>query len=247
MTKDLTISKLASLANTLTGKEVALLVIDYYLRGDKEGKDYTDEVKTIVSTINYSNPNRRSEYIFYYELWRTCGFYSLDLQTNIMNLEIYSWKLEFIKQLVFESCTKYLFSRFMNMLPKYYTQEQFNELYEKCKERIFAEQLPVETVAEYEAFHALKRDKLIPEKAYYGIDDVFGDDKNLEDKFEKYIDENLNTLEDSIKRGLLKEVKVTDRIGWYHSGEDGNFAQWGKSLTQQRRVGEEGLRVVKPF
>jgi len=220
MTKDLTVFKLSTLASSLTGKEVALLVIDYYLREEKEGKDYTDEVKTIASTITYSNPSRKAEYVFYYEMWRNCGFFSLDLQTCLLNLEINTWKLETIKQLILESCSKLLFSRFVNMLPKYLTIEQYDDLYKRCKISILAEQLPLETAAEFEAFSRLKKEGLIPDNASYGIDDVFGDNKDLIDTFEKYISKTLRVLEEDLTKGLLEEVKVKDKIGWYHSGEE---------------------------
>lgn len=220
MPKDLTPSKLSSLAKTLSGKEAALLVVDYHIRGEKEKKGYSDEVKTISSTITYSDTHRRQEYIFYHDMWRNCGFYSLDLQTNVMNLEIYAWKLEAIKQVMYDNCFKYMTSRFMNMLPRYLTQEQFDELYLECREKMFAEQLPVESVAEYEAFYRLKREKLVPENAHYMIDDVFSDDKKLESTFEKYIQEAMEKLEGAIKSGELKETKVKDKTGWYHSGDD---------------------------
>lgn len=220
MAKDLTPSKLSSLAKTLSGKEAALLVIDYHIRGEKEKKDYSDEVKTISSTITYNDTHRRQEYIFYHDMWRNCGFYSLDLQTNVMNLEIYAWKLEAIKQVMYDNGFKYMLSRFMNMLPRYLTQKQFDELYLKCREKMLAEQLPVECVAQYEAFQILKKERLVPKNAHLYVDDVFSGNQKLEDTFDKYIDKAVEVLEADIKEGLLKEIKVSDKAGWYHNGDE---------------------------
>ncbi len=220
MAKDLTPSKLSSLAKTLSGKEAALLVIDYHIRGEKEKKDYSDEVKTISSTITYSDTHRRQEYIFYHDMWRNCGFYSLDLQTNVMNLEIYAWKFEAIKQVMYDNGFKYMLSRFMNMLPRYLTQEQFDELYLKCREKMLAEQLPIECVAQYEAFQILKKEKLVPENVHLWVDDVFSDNQKLEDAFDEHIDKAIKVLEADIKKGLLKEIKVSEKAGWYHNGDE---------------------------
>jgi len=220
MAKNLTAAKLSSLAKSLSGREAAFLVIDYQMRGEKEKKNYSDEVKTIVSTVSHDNVNRLQEYIFYHDLWRTCGLYSLDLQTNLMSLEIYTWKLEAIKQLVYESCFKYRTSWFMDMLPKYYTKEQHDNLYGKCKEKMLTEQIPVASVAQYEAFHRLKEEKLIQENVYYLVDDVFENNKELEKTFDKFVAATLVSLESDIKKGLLKAIKVKDKTGWYHSGED---------------------------
>ena len=220
MAKDLTPSKLSSLAKTLSGKEAALLVIDYHIRGEKEKKDYSDEVKTISSTITYSDTHRRQEYIFYHDMWRNCGFYSLDLQTSVMNLEIYAWKLEAIKQVMYDNGFKYMLARFMNMLPRYLTQKQFDELYLKCREKMLAEQLPVECVAQYEAFQTLKKERLVPENVHLGVDDVFSGNQKLEDTFDEYTDKTVKVLEADFKKGLLKEIKVRDKAGWYHNGEE---------------------------
>ncbi len=231
MVKDLTPSKLSSLAKTLTGKEAALLVCDYYTREEKEKKDYRDEIKTISSTITYNDTSRRQEYIFYHEMWRNCGFYSLDLQTSLMNLEIHAWKLEGVKQLLYDHSFKYGISRFISMLPKYCTQKQFNDLYTQCREKIFAEQLPIESIAEHEAFERLKVEKLIPERTYYGVDDVFGESEKLKITFEKYIGEARENIEAAIKEGRLEETKVREKTGWYHSGSTfiGKRAVTGKS------------------
>ena len=220
MAKDLTPSKLSSLAKTLSGKEAALLVIDYHIRGEKEKKDYSDEVKTISSTITYNNTHRRQEYIFYHDMWRNCGFYSLDLQTSVMNLEIIAWKIEAIKQVMYDNGFKYMLSRFMNMLPRYLTQEQFDELYLKCREKMLSEQLPVGSVAEYEAFNRLKKENLISENIYYCVDDVFSEDKKLEKLFDKYIENVVSKLEKAIKAGELKETEVKAKAGWYHNGDE---------------------------
>jgi len=246
MAKKLTTSKLASLAKSLTGKEAALLVIDYQLRGEKEKKDYSDEVETIVSTITYNDVDRRQEYIFYYDMWRNCGFYSLDLQTNLMNLEIYAWKLEAIKQLVYDSCFKYMFSRFMNMLPKYYTKEQHHKLYNKCRKKMLEEQLPIESTAEHEAFTKLKKEKLVSEDAYYGVDDVFEGNKELKKTFTKYIGEMQKLLESAIKEGLLMEVEVKDKTGWYHSGEDyiGSRGITGESWYDYDKKLDKGFNAM---
>lgn len=231
MARNFNTTKLAALAKSLTGKEAAFLVIDYQIRSEKEKRDYSNEIKTIVSSINYNDLHKRQEYIFYHDMWRNCGFYSMDLQTSLMHLEIYAWKLEAINQLMFDNSFKYLFSRFMNTLPKYLNQEQFNDLYLKCRDKMFAEHLPLESVAEYEAFKRLEKEGLIAEDKYYVVADIFCANEELKNIFEKYVGDIKNELEKAIKNGLLQEGKVIDKIGWYHSGDKyiGQRAITGKS------------------
>ena len=55
MARNFNTTKLAALAKSLTGKEAAFLVIDYQIRSEKEKRDYSNEIKTIVSSINYND------------------------------------------------------------------------------------------------------------------------------------------------------------------------------------------------
>ena len=51
----------------------------------------------------------------------------------------------------------------------------------------------------------------------------------------------------SWSKRMISHTGTGTRTRLLREAAAGNFAQWGKTLTQQRRVGEEGLRVVKPF
>src|SRR3970282_1591936 len=46
---------------------------------------------------------------------------------------------------------------------------------------------------------------------------------------------------------MIRHTGTETRSRLLRDAAVGNFAQWARSLTQQRRVGEEGLWVVKPF
>jgi hypothetical protein len=119
----------------------------------------------------------------------------------------------------------------MNMLPNYLTQEQFDDLYLKCKEKMLLEQLPIEAIAEHEAFTRLKNEKLIAEDVYLGIDDVFDENNKLDSTFEKYVKDEKEKLKKTIEKGVLKETKVKDKAGWYHNGGEyiGKRAVTGES------------------
>ncbi len=238
MVRDLSTSKIMALGRSLTGKEAALLIIDYEIREKDTGKSYKSEIDALVSSVKYAkDPKQTNECIFYHELWKNVGFYCLDLQTCLMDIEINTWKLTSFQMLITECAIKHELNKAVNKLPGFLTIEDFEAKYEECKKDRFEEILPLETIVEHEAFQKLKVDGLIDSNSIYGIDDVFSDNKDLEAKWFGYLDQLLAKYEDDIKCGILIEGKVTEKGGWYHSGE--------KYIDQRGITGESWYRYSK--
>lgn len=231
MVKDLSTSKIMALGKSLTGKETALLIIDYELRERAAGKSYKNEIGALTSSIKYAKDyKQRNECIFYYELWKDVGFYSLDLQTCLMDIEINAWKLVAFQMLITESAVKLEISKSVNRLPGFLTSEEFESLYEECKKDRFEEIIPLEALADHEAFQKLIEEGLIDKDACFGIHDVFSANKPLEEKWSEHRKQLLKKYELGISTTHLIEGKVTEKGGWYHAGE--------KYLEQRGITGE---------
>lgn len=221
MVRDLSVSKIMALGKSLTGKETALLIIDYELRERDTGKSYKSEIDALTSSIKYAKDyKQRNECIFYYELWKDVGFYSLDLQTCLMDIEINAWKLVAFQMLITESAIKLEISKSVNRLPGFLTSEEFESLYEECKKDRFEEIIPLEALADHEAFQILKDEGLVDKDACYGIHDVFSDNKTLEKKWSEYRSKLICEYEQSINNKELTEGRVTEKGGWYHAGDE---------------------------
>ncbi len=118
MVRDLSVSKIKAIGRSLTGKEAALLIIDYELRERDTGKSYKSEVDALVSSVKYAKDYKQTnECVFYYEMWKNVGFYCLDLQTCLMDIEINTWKLVSFQMLITESAIKHQISKSVNRFP----------------------------------------------------------------------------------------------------------------------------------
>lgn len=244
MVRDLSVSKIMALGRSLTGKEAALLIIDYDLRERDTGKSYKSEINALTSSIKYAKDyKQRNECIFYYELWKDVGFYSLDLQTCLMDIEINAWKLVAFQMLITESAIKLEISKSVNRLPGFLTSEEFESLYEECKSDRFDEIIPLEALADHEAFHKLIVEGLINKEACFGIDDVFTDNKSLEKKWNEYKNLLLKEYELGISNNELVEGKVSEKGGWYHAGEKylGQIGITGKSWYHYDKKIDKGF------
>lgn len=240
MVRDLSISKIMALGRSLTGKEAALLIIDYELRERDTGKSYKSEIDALVSSVKYARDSKQtSECIFYYEMWKNVGFYCLDLQTCLMDIEINTWKLVSFQMLITECAIKHELNKSVNRLPGFLTQEEFESKYNECKKDRFKEIIPLEVLAEHEAFHHLKADGLVENDAFYGIHDVFSDNKALETKWNEYRKQLLSEYDKAISDGILIEDQVNEKGGWYHAGE--------KYLGQRGITGESWYLYKNKF
>lgn len=231
MVRDLSVSKIMALGRSLTGKEAALLIIDYELRERDTGKSYKSEIDALVSSVKYARDSKQThECIFYYEMWKNVGFYCLDLQTCLMDIEINTWKLVSFQMLITESAIKHEISKSVNRLPGFLTNEEFEAIYNDCKNDRFEEIIPLDALADHEAFQKLKNEGLVGDDACYGIHDVFSDNESLEKKWSEYRKQLLEEYELGINNKQLVEDKVSEKGGWYHAGE--------KYLDQKGITGE---------
>ncbi len=215
MTQDLSLSKLAELTKSISAKECALLVIGYYQQEKKDGKEYKEEIKTIVSTISpYASDSKRKEYVFYYKLWCSLGLFELDLQTCILDLQIMANQLDSISLALVHDVVNYHNLVIFRWMPKILTEKKFEDTYNKEREKRTSETLPIGQVAKYEAFHKLQKE------GYYSKDDYLEVIDNKDEKFKSEVRIQEETLRRSIDMGLLKSAKVKEKFGWYHNGEE---------------------------
>jgi len=215
MSSDLSASKLAELAKSLTGKDCALLVIGYYLQEEKDGKEYREEIKTIAASISpYGNDRKRQEYLFYYKLWYNLTLFELDFQTCMLDLQIMDKQLQSIALALVHDAMNYHNLLLFGWTPKIITEKQFEDLYEQERTERLAEVIPVEAVAKYEAFVCLKNAGYFPKDSY-------PDKVNKNDgKWKQTLSEELSKLKSAIKNGKLKQAKVSSDFGWYHNGKE---------------------------
>ena len=225
MSSDLTNSKLAELAKSLSGKECALLVVGYYQQEEKDGKDYREEIKTIAACISpYGDDRKRKEYIFYYELWFNLRMFELDLQTCMLDLQCMDRQLQGIALALIHEAVNYHNLLLFRWTPKIFTEKQFEDLYNKERATRLAEVLPLTEAARYEAFFRLRKAGYFPKGSY--LDKVDEDDN----KWKLAVVEELTRLKTAVKNGKLKQAKVSSDFGWYHNGkvyigQDGIVAQ----------------------
>lgn len=238
MVRDLPVSKIMALGRSLSGKEAALLIIDYELRERDTGKSYKSEIDALISSIKYAKDyKQRNECIFYYELWKDVGFYSLDLQTCLMDIEINAWKLVAFQMLITESAIKLEISKSVNRIPGFLTIGEFESLYAECKKDRFEEIIPLEALADHEAFQKLIDEGLVDKDSCFGIHDVFLENKPLEEKWIEYKKQLLKEYELEISTKKLIVGKVLEKGGWYHAGE--------KYLEQRGITGESWYHYDK--
>lgn len=108
MPKDFPQSKLAALVSGLSGKEAALLHINYLLDEEKNSVSYTNETETISSTVERTFlSEQRHDYIAYYNLFINTGLFSLDLQTLRLQLSITNSNLAHLRSVILWSCDSY--------------------------------------------------------------------------------------------------------------------------------------------
>ena len=211
---DLTIQKLAELAKSISGKECALLVIGYYQQGERDGKEYEEEIKAIRSTISpYSSDSKRKEYIFYYKLWWNMTLFELDLQTCMLDLQCMGKQLQTIEMALVHEVVNYHNLLLFSWTPKIITEQQFVDIYNKERLSRLEEVIPLSELARYEAFHRLQDEGYFKKESY--IDDA--DEKD--EKWKQTVASELTRLRDAIKSGKLKDAKVANVLGWYHNGK----------------------------
>lgn len=164
MSKDLPPTKLANLAESLSGKECALLAIEFNNKEDKEGKSYKEERETISAVISpYSPDNKRKEFYFYYKLWMNLSFFGLDVQTCLLQLRVLNNKLRIVSSALINSCLVDNALWCFRSIPKILTEEEFIELYEKVRAERLAEIMPVSQLAKHEAFLRLQAEGFLEE------------------------------------------------------------------------------------
>jgi len=200
MAKSLSISKLASLSKGLSGKERALLVIDFQTKATSEDKSYKTEIDTVLASFGFGDNEKLKEYLFYYHMWHNLLFYSLDLQTALMNIEIYNWRITTIQMYLLHAGEKHEFSKMMNHIPTFYTEDEFAKVYEDCKKKRFEEVLPLDSIIKYETFTLLQNQGFIGEDEYCEFYEL---PKENEEKWNKTHKDKTNQLETAIKEGKL--------------------------------------------
>lgn len=164
MSKDLPPAKLANLAESLSGKECALLAIEFNNKEDKEGKSYKEERETISAAISpYSSDNKRKEFYFYYKLWMNLSFFDLDVQTCLLQLRVLNNKLRIVSNALINSCLVDNALWCFRSIPKILTEEEFVELYKKVRAERLAEIMPVSQLAKHEAFLRLQEEGFLDE------------------------------------------------------------------------------------
>lgn len=195
MSKDLPPAKLANLAESLSGKECALLAIEFNNKEDKEGKSYKEERETISAAISpYSSDNKRKEFYFYYKLWMNLSFFGLDLQTCLLQLRVLDNKLRIVSNALINSCLVDNALWCFRSIPKILTEEEFIELYKKVRTERLAEIMPVSQLAKHEAFLRLQTEGFLEE------------DDEHEAIFE-YFEESDNRTKDEQVKIRTKEIK----------------------------------------
>jgi hypothetical protein len=108
MAKDFSTSKLSALVSGLTGKEAALLQINYMLDEEKTGIDYKNETDVISAAVE-KLLSREQQYDFfrYYNLFIYTGLFSLDLQSLRFQLNIINANLANLHTMILWSCDSY--------------------------------------------------------------------------------------------------------------------------------------------
>lgn len=241
MSKDLPPAKLAGLAESLSGKECALLVIEYNNKEKKDGKSYNEEIKTIVATISpYSNDGKRQEYIFYWTLWSNFGFLSIDLQTNILRLKATQRQLDIAKSIFVSSCLTRHLSLTFRWLPKIYTPDQFEQIYKKLREKHLAEVIPLIQVARHETFLKLQQEGFLEkDDDHEAVIDWYEEANN------KTLEELINERAKEIKDYLDDEEKRKKR-GAVAVGEDIYTEYVGLSLNEIEEKLKQSGTITKP-
>ncbi|EKD84725.1 MAG: hypothetical protein ACD_38C00169G0026 [uncultured bacterium] len=242
MSKDLPPAKLAGLAESLSGKDCALLVIEYNNKEKKDGKNYNEEIKTIVATIPpYANDGRRQEYIFYWTLWSNFGFLSLDLQTNILSLKVTQRRLGIAESIFVSSCLIHHLSLTFRWIPKIYTPEQFEQVYKKLREEHLAEVMPLIQIVRHETFLKLQKEGFLDK-----------DDDN-EGVINWYEVDNYKTLEELISeqakeiKDYLDDEEKRKKRGAIAAGEDIYTEYIGLSLDEiAEKVKQLGIITKSP-
>jgi len=226
MSQDLSLSKLAELARSLSAKECALLVIGYYQQEKKDGKEYKEEIKTVASTISpYASDAKRKEYVFYYKLWWSLGLFELDLQTCMLDLQIMANQLQSVSLGLTHDVVNYHNLILFMWMPKILTKKQFEDTYNKERKKRLSEVIAFGQVVRYEAFHKLQ------EEGYFSKKDDYLEEVDYEDeKFKTEAKTQEGKLRQAIDKGILKSAKVKEKLGWYHNGteyigQDGILAQ----------------------
>ncbi len=241
MSKDLPPAKLASLAESLSGKECALLAIEYDNKEKKDDKSYKEEIKTIAATISpYSNDNKRQEYVFYWTLWSNLCFIGLDLQTNMLLLRVIYRQLGTARSIFVSSCLIHHIYLTFRWMPKIYTSDQFEQTYKKLREEHLAQVLPLTQVARHETFLKLQQD---------GFLDKDDESEGVIDWYEKDSDK---TLEELIKeqakeiKDYLDDDEKAKKRGAISVGEDIHTEYVGLSLDEIEEKLKQSGTVTKP-